>query len=40
MTLVAIVIQLPSGLENPGTSHEFVQMNWKWADVGPAEGSP
>ena len=37
---VAIDIQLPSGLGIPVTSHEFDQMSWKWAEVGPAEGSP
>jgi len=37
---VAIVIQSPSGLGNPGTTHPLAQRIWKWAEVGPGEGSP
>ena len=40
MRFVAIDIQLPSGLANPAITNEFDQMSWKWAEVGPAEGSP
>ena len=39
MRLATIVIQLPSG-SGYGATHPFVQMNWKWAEVGPGEGSP
>ena len=39
MRLVEIDIHPPSGLDS-GAAQPLNQMNWKWAEVGPGEGSP